>query len=71
MNTVTIMLSSPSSAIKVKHILNRSNINARITKLEIEETGCTYGVKIDDSYLIDAISLLRSHNIKYTVKQES
>ncbi len=68
MNRVTIALSSPSSAIKVKSLFTRAGITTKIIKLDGGRNGCTHAVEIDEADLLNAISLLRANEVRYSVQ---
>ena len=65
-----IALESPTKAIRVKNMLKKSGIEVKIVKLDNSEHGCTHGVEIREEDLISAIAMLRSNNIKYSVKDK-
>ena len=70
MNKVTIALESPTRAIRVKNLLIKSGIEAKIKKLDNSEHGCTHGVEISDEDLIETISILRSNNVHYSIREK-
>lgn len=71
MGKVTITLSSPTYAQKAKRLLKVRGITAEIVKLLPENrSGCSYGIKIDEKLLFDAISILRNADIKYSILTE-
>ena len=69
MNTISITVSSVTYAIKARRLFERAGIKATLIKSDSsgENKGCTYGVKIDSSFLYDAVSILKKYGIDYSV----
>ena len=72
MNTTIITVGSVTYAIKVRKLLERSGIRAKLIKVEssMSPKGCTYGIKIDSSMFYDTVALLRNQGIEYSVYNE-
>jgi hypothetical protein len=66
---IAIALSTPSAAIRVRGILRKSGYTVKIVKLDGGENGCSHGVEINEDDLMGAVSLLRAHNVKYSVRK--
>ena len=69
MNTIIITVSSVTYALKAKKLLERERIKATLIKNDssTNQKGCTYGVRIDASYLYDAVAILKSKGIEYSI----
>ena len=71
MSKITLIMTTPTYALKAKRLLKTNGINVETVKLTTtEKQGCTNGIKFDDRYFYDVISTLRSANISYTVHKE-
>ena len=72
LKTTTITVGSVTYAIKVKKLLLRMNIEAKLIKVDTgrTNTGCTYGIKVSSNKFFDAVALLKQNGIEYTVYNE-
>lgn len=70
MKTIIFAVDSPTRAIKAKNIMQKANIKAKIVKLE-DNGGCKHGVEISSDLEIEAISLLRTNNIRYSLRYKN
>ena len=66
MNSVFLVFSSVTFALKAKNVLEEKGIRGKVEKLkEISvASGCGYGVKIDMQNKVDALRVLKRYNIK-------
>lgn len=68
MNNTTITVGSVTYAIKARRILLHGGIRATLTKvISNENGGCNHGVVIPSSRFYDAVVILKSHGISYSV----
>ncbi len=69
MKTILLSLQSATYAVKAKRLLNRSNVSARLVKLDgtKSENGCTHGIEIDHNDFYNAVMILKNENIEYFV----
>jgi len=69
MKRITIMIGTPTYAVKAKNLLSRSGIKSRLVKLDggEEGTGCTHGLEIYEEQLYSVASVLRERNISYRI----
>lgn len=70
MNTTIITVGSVTYAIKAKKLLEREGVSASLIKMESskDDGGCTHGIKINESYLYDAVAILKRMGIEYRVR---
>ena len=70
LNTTIITVGSVTYAIKAKRILEREGVNASLVKIDSSknDNGCTHGIKIYESHLYDAVSILKRMGIEYQVR---
>lgn len=68
MNKPIITTSSMTYALKVNSVLSTHSIPSEIIRLnnDVSNTGCSYGVSIDNSYLKNALRILDSNKIPYS-----
>ena len=71
MNNPIFALDSPTRAIKARHLLVKSKIEARIVKLDEKGKGCTHGVQVKEEDMMSAVAVLRSGGIRYTLRYEN
>ena len=68
MAKVIVTFNSVTYALKGRKILSRSGIGARLIKVDAELTkSCTYGLEIDNNLFLDAVRLMKSAGLDYTV----
>ena len=69
MRKIIITTSSVTTALKAKRLLESQSITARLIKMDslkgINE--CTHGLEIDYKTFFDAVTILKSRNISYSV----
>ena len=72
MKTTTLTVGSVTYAMKVKKLLERKDIKAKLVKIDAESSinGCSYGVSINSNNFFDTIALLKQNGIEYTVYSE-
>lgn len=69
MDTTIITVGSVTYAIKVKKLLERAAITAKVVKVESSKSskGCAYGIKIPSPLFYNAAALLRNKGIDYSI----
>ena len=69
LNTTIIAVGSVTYAVKTKKLLERMGISASLVKVDTSKTNgsCTHGIKIQSSYLYDAVAVLKKMGIDYQV----
>jgi len=69
LNNTIIAVGSVTYAIKAKKLLERQGVNAVLVKVDSSKNdgGCTHGIRINASYLYDAIAILKKMGIDYRV----
>ncbi|MBO7303831.1 MAG: DUF3343 domain-containing protein [Clostridia bacterium] len=69
MKTTTITVPSVTYAVKIKKILERKNIVAKLIKIDTDNSkeGCSYGISVSSSNFFDVVALLKQNGIEYSV----
>ena len=69
MNTAVIAVGSVTYAVKVKRQLERRGVSGFLVKVDSEKNGgsCTHGIRINSSYIYDAVDMLKKMGIDYHV----
>ena len=68
MNNIVISVGAVTYAIKLKKLLLRNKIYARIVKVENDNGGCTHGVEINEEDFYHAVVIMKENAIAYTIK---
>ena len=69
MRTTLLSLGTVTYALKARKLLGQMGIKAKLVKINTKSAdgGCNHGIEIQDIQFYDAISILRSEGISYTV----
>lgn len=72
MKSTKIVVESPTIAMKLRKLLAREKVEARLIKLANTEknTGCAHGIEIKSSDLYSAVVIMRENNIVYSIIQD-
>ena len=65
-NKIILTVGSMTYAIKARKTLNRKDIPSKLVKIN-ESKGCAYGIEIDDTKLLSAVSALKENGIQYSL----
>lgn len=65
-NKIILTVGSITYAIKARKLLNRKNIPSKLIKID-ELKGCAYGIQIEDTQLLSAVSVLKENGIQYSL----
>ena len=67
-NKIILTVGSMTYAIKARKTLNRNDIPSKLVKIdESKVKGCAYGIEIDDTKLLSAVSALKENGIQYSL----
>ena len=71
MNKTTIIVGSVTQSIKLRKLLNKERIGARVIKVDNTENkaGCSHGVEISSADFYRAVVIMRENNINYLVQK--
>ena len=69
LNTTTITVGSVTYAIKVRKLLEHRGIKSKLIKIDSSKSksGCAYGIQLQSSFFYDAVSILKSNGVNYSV----
>jgi len=69
LKSITVTVGSVTYALKLKKLLNRGGIEARLIKVEDKNglLGCLHGVRLKEADFLDAVVIMRENNISYSV----
>ena len=69
MNNITVTVDSVTYAIKLKKILSRGGIQAKLVKIEDGKgiIGCMHGVSIREDDYLSAVIIMRENGVRYSV----
>ena len=68
----TLTVGSVTYAIKVRKLLERAGVKAKLVKVDSSKSksGCTYGIQLSNENFYDAVSILKNNGINYSVYNE-
>ncbi|MBQ9736448.1 MAG: hypothetical protein IJV96_06670 [Clostridia bacterium] len=64
----TLYFGSVSSASRGKRLLAAARIRAHLIKLESDEEGCAWGLRLREEELLRAAQVLRAEGVRYEVR---
>lgn len=69
MNNIVITVGTVTYAIKLRKLLSRDGIYARLMKVENVEgaLGCIHGVEINERDFLRAVVIMKNNNIEYSI----
>lgn len=69
MNKIIVTVGSVTYAIKLRRLLIRDGIEARLVKVDntAEKTGCSHGVEISGDDFYRAVVIMKENQIEYSV----
>ena len=72
MKKITITVGSVTYAIRLKKLLIRKGIAARLVKTDGDKNtvGCSHGVEISESDLFGAVKIMRDAGIEYSLAKQ-
>ena len=70
MNNVIVSVGAVTYAIKLKKLLLRYGIQARLVKIDGDGQGCTHGIEIPGEKYYQAVVIMKENNISYSVKNQ-
>ena len=68
MNKIIISVESTTYAIKLRKLLMRDGIRSKLVITE-GDRGCTKGVEIDESDLLESVVIMKTNGINYKVQK--
>ena len=72
MKITTLTVGSVTYAIKVRKLLERAGVKAKLVKVDSSKSksGCTYGIQLGNENFYDAVNILKNNGISYSVYNE-
>lgn len=73
MNKITITVGSVTYAIKSRKLLSGNGIPSKLVKIDalLSKNGCTHGLEISKNHFLDAVMILKTNGIPYSVNGDN